>query len=269
MQIEENELERALQRTVKEPAHRPECYRILLQSTVFLQGPPGRTAKVYTTLAASDNIQIKSWRNDDGLSVIPFFSSPEALQQVCEHEASIMAVPAKALFEITRGAYMLLNPRLSTEKVFPPHEIETLLLDNVDWLTTLNVAESSSKILLGPPKDPPAAMLESLIRFFSQHGHVIAAYLALVHNPSQDKKPHLIVGIEIEDDVKGEYDFDQLFREIATVIQHTLPKDEPINMVRVVRGNGGLGQDFVDKVKPFYERTWGSKFQAFLDSGHA
>ena len=80
MQIEENELERALQRTVKEPAHRPECYRILLQSTVFLQGPPGRTAKVYTTLAASDNIQIKSWRNDDGLSVIPFFSSPEALE---------------------------------------------------------------------------------------------------------------------------------------------------------------------------------------------
>jgi hypothetical protein len=77
---------------------------------------------------------------------------------------------------------------------------------------------------------------------------VKAAYLALIHDPSAGENPHLIVGIEVDGD------WEQVIREAGTVAGDTAPKGEPVDLVRVVRGDRGLGQYFTENVKPFYER---------------
>ena len=57
---------------------------------------------------------------------------------------------------------------------------------------------------------------------------------ALIQDRSVDEAPHLIVGIEAEGD------FENVVREAGTVAADTAPKGEPIDLVRVTRGESGL-----------------------------
>jgi hypothetical protein len=69
-----------------------------------------------------------------------------------------------------------------------------------------------------------------------------------MHNAAEDQRPHLIVGIEAEGD------FENVIREVGTVAADTAPKGEPVDLIRVVRGQSGVGRYFLEEVKPFYER---------------
>jgi hypothetical protein len=63
-----------------------------------------------------------------------------------------------------------------------------------------------------------------------------------------DEKPHLIVGIE------GEGDFENVLREAGSVAGDLAPEGEPVDLVRVVRGEAGIGKYFIEAAKPFYKR---------------
>jgi hypothetical protein len=65
---------------------------------------------------------------------------------------------------------------------------------------------------------------------------------------TRDEKPHLIIGIEAEGD------FENVVREVGVVASDLAPDKEPVDLIRVVRGQSGVGRYFLDEVKPFYER---------------
>jgi hypothetical protein len=77
MQTEDNVLEVALELAASEPAHRPEFFRLLLESTIFILGSSGQLdgEEGVVTLKAKTQIQLTNWVKPDGSSVIPFFSS--------------------------------------------------------------------------------------------------------------------------------------------------------------------------------------------------
>ena len=77
MQTEDNVLEIALQLAASEPAHRPEFFRLLLESTIFILGSSGQIEEEegLITLKKNTPIQVTNWVKPDGSSVIPFFSS--------------------------------------------------------------------------------------------------------------------------------------------------------------------------------------------------
>ena len=110
--------------------------------------------------------------------------------------------------------------------------------------------------MLGQPREYPSAMIASLTSLLAKHGNVKAAYLALMHDPSVDEKPHLVIGIEADGD------FEKVVREAGTVAGD-------MAAVRVVRSEAGLSQYFIEETKPFYERTWGSKLRSVFGIGHA
>lgn len=263
MEIEENTLEQALRHAAIDPAHRPEFYRVLLESTVFVIGTSDGQSEGFNTLEAGSKIQIQNWQKPDGSSVIPFFSSLAALHHAIESGASYMALPARSLFEMTRGANLVFNPRTDYGKEFFSNEIEALLSGGVNRLPTQRVVEKATKVLLGQPKNYPSAMVTALTTLLSKHNNVKAAYLALMHDPSVDEKPHLVVGIEAEGD------FENVIREAGAVAGDTSPDGEPVDLIRIRRGESGLDQYFIEEVKPFYERTWGSKLRSVLGFGHA
>ncbi len=249
MQTEDNVLEIALELAASGPAHRPEFFRLLLESTIFILGSSGQMDEGSVTLKANTQVQIKNWVKPDGSSVIPFFSSLRALQLAIQSDEPYIALPARTFFQITRGAELILNPRSEYGKEFTPAEVEALLAEGVSRLATPMVVEKDMQVLLGQPSNYPNAMVTFLTTLLAKHSNVKAAYLALMHNPSVDEKPHLIVGIEAEGD------FDNVIREAGTVAADTAPNGEPVDLTRVVRGESGVAQYFLEEVKPFYERA--------------
>ena len=251
MQTEDNVLEIALELAASEPAHRPEFYRLLLESTIFILGSSGQMEAMQegpVTLKADTQIQVTNWVRPDGSSVIPFFTSLRALQQAIADDEKYIALPARTFFEITRGAELILNPRSEFGKEFTPEEVEALLDEGINQVATTRVIKEDTQVLLGQPAEYPKAMVASLTTLLAKHNNVKAAYLALMHNPSEDEKPHLIVGIEAEGD------FENVIREAGAVAADTAPQGEPVDLIRVVRGQSGMAQYFLEEVKPFYER---------------
>jgi hypothetical protein len=248
MQTEENALELALMLAASEPAHRPEFFGLLLESTVFVLGSSDKLDEGSVTLKANTQVQIQNWVRPDGSSVIPFFSSLRALQLAIESDEPYIALPARTFLAMTRGAELVLNPRSEFGKEFTPVEVEALLSEGVSHVSEQRVVERDTKVLLGQPANYPTAMVASLATLLAKHRNVKAAYLALMHDTSMDEKPHLIVGIE------GEGDFKNVIREAGTVAGDTAPTGEPVDLVRVIRGESGLGQYFIEEVKPFYLR---------------
>jgi len=251
MQTEDNALEIVLELAASEPAQRPEFFRLLLESTVFILATSGqleRQGEGPITLKEDTQIQITNWVKPDGSRVIPFFSSLRALQLAVNQGEKYVALPARTFFEMTRGAELIMNPRSPFGKEFTPAEIEALLAEGVNKVAKRMVVEKATEVLLGQPANYPHAMVASLTALLANHPNVKAAYLAQMFDRTRDEKPHLIIGIEVDRDVEN------TIREVGVVASDTAPDREPVDLIRVDSGDSGIGKYFLKEVKPFYER---------------
>ena len=245
-----NRLDLALQAAASDPASRPDFYRLLLQADVFIIGQTSRGGTGEVTLAADNELRIEKWQRQDGSPVIPFFTSQAALQRALDHEANYVALPARELFEMTRGATLVLNPKSPHGKEFYPNEIDALLTGAVTREGEERVLPKATNVLLGQPANVPRALLDALSAFFAKRPHVRAAYLALMHDAARDDRPHLVVGIQTD----GGGDFVQLAREAGAVAGDTAPAGEAVDLCQVTPASAGLSAHFLESVEPFYVR---------------
>jgi len=218
-----NELETLLEQAATEPAHRPAFFRTLLESTVWVPGTAAEGEQVVEDSA----LDLLHWEKDDGTSVIPFFTSLEALQEAVEDEQAFVVMPVRTLFEMTLGQTLFLNAKLPTGKEFTPREISHPI-----------VAE------------PPAQMIDSLTTLFKTIKPVKRAFLCSIKE-SADEKPVLLIGIEADGDI------DEIIQAAGSVATDTLPGDEPIDICQVKKGEKGISHFITEHITPFYERRWG------------
>lgn len=245
----DNPLEQALMKAATEPAHRPDFYRLLMQSEVFVLGRTQRAGEGSATLAPGEKLQIVNWEKRDGTPVVPFFTSLDALRRAIEEQQSFLALPARSLFELTKGATLVLNPASRHWKEFFPHEIEALLTTGMNQVSQQRVVQKPTQVLLGQPAKYPTEMVAALTALLSKHPAVKAAYLCTMHDPSLSSAPGLVVGFE------GEA-LDRAMQEAGTVAVDTAPRGQAVDFVRVVPGEKGMSEYFLESVKPFYQRTW-------------
>ncbi|MFP3851646.1 enhanced serine sensitivity protein SseB C-terminal domain-containing protein [Pseudomonas sp. W5-01] len=230
---QENTLEQSLRMAADEPAHRPDFFTTLLNSTVYVLGTAG-TGKGHVTLEAGSDISIANWHKADGSPVIPFFSSLQTLQASIESEESYVEIPARSLFEITLGAPLFLNPKSPYGKEFLPEEVRHLLSDGIGQKPAQRTVEKNTNVLLGQPSQYPSRMVNSLTQLLAKHRNVKRAFLALMHDASVDQKPHLIIGIEADGDIE------RVMREAGSVAGDTAPDGEPVDLYRVTKGGKAL-----------------------------
>ncbi len=195
----ENELERLLKLAVTEPAHRPAFFRELLDATVLILGDSEQVQQDGDiALNADTPVNIQHWEKQDGGSIIPFFTSLEALQKAVEDEQPFIAMPARVLFEITQGADLFLNPKAEYGKEFYPEEVAMLLATGGVVKPVEHYVDKETQILLGQPEEYPSAMVDALTTLFSQRKPVRRAFLALMHDQAADEKPNLLIGLEVD-----------------------------------------------------------------------
>ena len=231
-----NELETLLEQAATEPAHRPAFFRTLLESTVWVPGAAADDQQVVDDSA----LELQHWEKDDGTSVIPFFTSLEALKQAVTTEQAFVVMPVRSLFEMTLGETLFLNAKLPTGKEFTPREISHLIGEEGNPLSTQTVLEGGSALLLSEVAEPPAQMVESLTTLFKTLKTVKRAFLC---------------------SIKG--DIEEIIHAAGSVATDTLPGDEPIDICQVVEGEKGISHFMLAHITPFYEKRWGSFLRDF------
>jgi hypothetical protein len=259
---QENTLEKSLRLAADEPAHRPDFFKTLLNSTIYVLGTAG-TGEGQVNLEAGSNISIAHWQKPDGSAVIPFFSSLQTLQRSIDSEESYVEIPARSLFEITLGTPLFLNPKSPYGKEFFPEEVRHLLSGEIGQKPVQRTVEKDTKVLLGQPSQYPSKMVNSLTQLLAKHRNVKRAFLALMHDASSDQKPHLIIGIEADGDIE------LVMREAGNVAGDTAPDGEPVDLYRIHEGESGLSDYFLKQTAPFYERKSAGWLRSLFGFGKA
>ena len=250
----ENKLERLLRQAANEPAHRPEFYRVLLDSMVCVLGFEGEDDDEDDGL-----LSIQNWEREDGINVIPFFTSLNALEEVIEGEQSYLEMPVKTLFEITLGATLVLNPSSEYSKDFMPEEVNSLLESGAGQTTEQRIIEHNTDVMIGEVENYPAELIASLTTLFSKHDNLKAAYLAEIEDPDT-KSSNLIIGVQ------GEGDLENVISEAGAVAWDTLINNEVLDFIVIDDEPDGICEYMLNETKPFYERIWGAKMQTSPDS---
>ncbi|EFD6829262.1 enhanced serine sensitivity protein SseB [Salmonella enterica subsp. enterica serovar Heidelberg] len=249
-----NELEILLEKATTEPAHRPAFFRTLLESTVWVPG----SAAEGEAIVEDSALDLQHWEKEDGTTVIPFFTSLEALQQAVEDEQALV-MPARTLFEMTLGETLFLNAKLPTGKEFMPREISLLLAEEGSPLSTQEVLEGGESLILSEVAEPPSQMIDSLTTLFKTIKPVKRAFLCAIKEHA-DAQPNLLIGIEADGE-DGE--IEEIIHAAGNVATDTLPGDEPIDICQVRKGEQGISHFITEHIAPFYERRWGGFLRDF------
>lgn len=95
----------------------PEFIDQLLVSDIYCLG----------TQDSDNKLQFRVLETPEGDQAIPFFLELEMIQQDIGTDATYFVLNARKLFEITKGATLVLNPTSNLVKEFQPEEITQIL----------------------------------------------------------------------------------------------------------------------------------------------
>lgn len=248
------QLEAALQQAAQDPACRPAFFRLLLESDVFVCAVPGEPAGN----DEGQSLALRMWSDESGAPRLPFFTRLELLQGVIHEQNDAVSINARALFEMTAGATLFLNPGEDFGKEFSPAEIAALLDSGVNRPLPEIHLPPGSQVLLGQPAELPQAMLEALGRFLPAYPGVKAAYLALMHDPATQEQPGLLIGLQVDGD------FQTVLREAGSLIADTAPEGIGVDMLTIKVGESGISDYMLREVRPFYKRGWKQSLRHLL-----
>lgn len=254
--IPENDLERALIQAAKEPAARPEFCRLLLASDLIVIGktdhPGGHDGKA--RVSAGENLQIMSGETN-GKPFLPIFSSVTRLQAYIHEQQDYVGLNGRTLFEITQGAYLILNPGSDYGKELLPEEIAGLLDPNSNKPKPF-VVQKDTQVLIGQPSVYPHDLVNALKICFAARDTVAAAYLVQIAFADATQPPHPLIGIETTGD------WSALTAEIGRVAAAAAPGMLFDLMHLDRRKPDGISGSLL-KTPPFYQRKtpfWHSIF---------
>lgn len=244
-----NDLERSLVKASSDTSHRPQFYRDLLVSDIFVINEGGESLEIENgVVQQGGTIQLQSLQRD-GENWIPMFSSLPRLQQSLQTEATYFRLNTRSFFEVTRGANVVLNPNLEYGKELTTLEIASILDGSIFHAGQGYTVEKATQVLLGQPAIYPTRLVESLSRLFRNLRVVKAAYLAQIHNPERDEAPHTLIGI----DAVGEWD--RIIGDAGLVAKETMSANEIVDFVRLSSGDTGVSQYLLHETKPFYKKS--------------
>jgi hypothetical protein len=148
-------------------------YNALMEATVY--------AHVPAEPAPPDRIRfIQFIRPDNGQTVLPFFSDRGQAEVAGDGTAAIVAMAGRRLFELTRGATLMLNPNRDQLTFYPP-EIGALLEGRPLGVFSHETLEVDEQVGLCLPSVPTDALVLALRDLFEREPSVRAGYLVEVH----------------------------------------------------------------------------------------
>jgi hypothetical protein len=230
----ENDLERALMRAPSDPSARPEFYRLLMESNLFIIGQIGdHTPEQGEVVARPGERLMIATIAHQGKNYHPVFSALSRLQKFAREEAQYLSMTGRQLFEATRGAHFLLNPGSEYGKELRAEEIVSVM--------------GSTRVMIGQPTVYPQALVDGLKELFARDPGVVAGYLVQVAFDVQGDVPHPLIGVETEGDWQA------LSNAMGEVLKTAA--DSVVDMIRIDRAQPTAIVQALLKTTPFYTRS--------------
>lgn len=239
----ETHLERLLAAAAQDPAQRPVFSAALLDSQVYvlgyLDGPV-----VDGVAQTGTSARLLAMTDQEG-SITPFFTSERMLQATLASspgtDPRFLRVPCRALFEMTQGSRLVLNPHGPHGKVFVPDEIAALLSGGQPGVTTETLS-AGRQVTVGAAAHVPPELPAVLTRFFAQRPVVEAAHLGWIAHPDGHTGYLMVVTAP---------DREQAMDGFGTLQVSELTGGTTLDVIVVPPGGNNY---LADVVAPFYTR---------------
>lgn len=164
-------------------------FNALLDATVYahvpLESPPEGVMRF-----------IQFVRPDNGQTVLPFFSDLKQSEVAADKSALSVAMSGRNLFELTRGATLMLNPNLDAITLYPP-EITALLEGKPLGFFRIEEVAEDIEVRAGPPSVSTAALNGLMRSLFKREATVRAAFLAEVHRQDEQAGVFLLLTVVV------------------------------------------------------------------------
>lgn len=258
MLLPANKLEQALHQAAIDEKHIDAFYALLMESRVFILGKPAAEIKSADfVLTDDDELLINHWETEEDKSpVIPFFTSLQTLQKTIPEDEPYLEVPTEALFRMTLGVPMVLNPNTEYGMEFAPEDVVSLLgsdgLGNEGDLLDEEAEDyDPDGIYLDVLIETPEALVKKLTEVMGEHAQIETAYLAVIHEPAENEEPHLLIGI------KGKGDLDETIETVANKITEADNDSdyEMFDFFTINKEDPDISDFLIENVKPFYTTT--------------
>jgi len=236
--------EELLKKAADKSSYRTEFINRILDENLLIISNSNLGPERFTKLEQGAKINVL--RLKDGR--IPVFTSKERVHDkgIFNGDANYIEAKAKDIFELLRGATLILNPYSDYGKEFNPEEIQRIL-DGTYFKSREIKIEKATEVKIGQPAKYPTDVVDALIKLFSNRPEVINAYLGWIHYPETVEPPHYIFAIETIGDWRT------LSDEAGFLVQQILGADDIIDFIPIKDGSG-LDGYFINKVKPFYAK---------------
>ena len=161
-----NKLEESLMQAATDPAHRPQFYRDLVSSDIYVPqpgtDPGGRTGEV--AIKPGDQIRIGTVAIQD-VQYIPVFTSLSRLEAWIN--APVLYVRANALdfIRLTQAAPLALNVGADYGKTITAHEAASILDGSLWQPQGAQQFAKDTQVLLGQPSQYPTELADRLTRY--------------------------------------------------------------------------------------------------------
>ena len=249
-------LEKLLIKAFEQEAYRPQFLEQLLDAYIYILGSSSGEIdeKIEHTLTEGSQVHVKSWNRSDGTQVLPFFTSLEKLRQAIEHEENYLRLNTRSFFELTQGAYLVLNPNSEVAKEFYPNEVEGLLQGHFGPQPETYEYAEETQVLLSQPVPYPIKMISQVKLLLEKLPLVTAAYLSQMHDVKRDPEPTLVIGLILSEPV-SEQQRKQVSAQVGQTASDALVQKTAVDLMFIDENEQeGLSPYFLNETQPFYIR---------------
>jgi hypothetical protein len=251
--MSENPLETLLRFATSEPGRRPEFYRALLDADVLVMTVRDHDHGHATVLPAGSLLPVRLWRRPDGVDVLPFFSSVNALFEAVPQGTTCVAMPARDLFAMAKGYTFHLNPDCDYGCTLTPEDAAALLAAGTLRPPLAIDLATQCSLAIRQPKNPPQVVIAALIVLYARLPEVRAAYLVEVQGLEPEGAWSWLIVLDLEGDET------RAINDTATVVCDAYSGPMTIDAIRMDPADSGWSQHLRETTKPFYERAWGAR----------
>jgi hypothetical protein len=180
------------------------------------------------------------------------FDSKERLSAWAKREIGFVRVPGHAVVEMASSDLRwALNVGTNYVKIFLPDEIRWLKQSLSQSQAKDTKISAGTQVLIGAPAKVPAGLLDSFRSRLSNNKEVKEAYLGQVHYIREGEKPHLALGLRL-DNVSGST-IDAIKKDLAVASRGYLGQGEYMDIL--TEKDQPLFSEITKAVKPFYVRA--------------